>query len=155
MLMAQRSVSCRMNASNRRGGDRPPRLPIRTRAVRARFCLRRIEDEGQPCGDDRRGMAIIDCMDIDASGFGFETPLPITGAAAQMHDRVTALALHGARAPHRRGREQETACRPLGRNSSAGHKAASMANHASTRTTQLYDRRSDEVTLDEVERVGI
>jgi site-specific recombinase XerD len=34
-------------------------------------------------------------------------------------------------------------------------KAASMANHASTRTTQLYDRRSDEVTLDEVARVGI
>ena len=34
-------------------------------------------------------------------------------------------------------------------------KAAAMANHASTRTTQLYDRRSDEVTLDEVERVVI
>ena len=34
-------------------------------------------------------------------------------------------------------------------------KAANIANHASTRTTQLYDRRSDEVTLDEVERVGI
>ena len=34
-------------------------------------------------------------------------------------------------------------------------KAASMANHASTRTTQLYDWRSDEVTLDEVERAGI
>jgi len=34
-------------------------------------------------------------------------------------------------------------------------KAAGMANHSSTRTTQLYDRRSDEVTLDEVERVGI
>ena len=30
-----------------------------------------------------------------------------------------------------------------------------MANHASTRTTQLYDRRSDTVTLDEVERVII
>jgi len=30
-----------------------------------------------------------------------------------------------------------------------------MANHASTDTTQLYDRRSDEVTLDEVERVAI
>ena len=26
-----------------------------------------------------------------------------------------------------------------------------MANHASTRTTQLYDRRSDEMSLDEVE----
>lgn len=34
-------------------------------------------------------------------------------------------------------------------------RAAAMANHASTRTTQLYDRRADEVTLDEVERVLI
>lgn len=32
-------------------------------------------------------------------------------------------------------------------------KAAAMANHISTRTTQLYHRRSDEVTLDEIERV--
>jgi hypothetical protein len=28
-----------------------------------------------------------------------------------------------------------------------------MGNHASTRTTQLYDRRAEEVTLDEVERI--
>ncbi len=34
-------------------------------------------------------------------------------------------------------------------------KAAAMANHASTRTTQLYDRRRDELTLDEVEHVVI
>jgi integrase len=34
-------------------------------------------------------------------------------------------------------------------------KARAMANHASTRTTQLYDRRPDDVTLDEVERVLI
>lgn len=34
-------------------------------------------------------------------------------------------------------------------------KAAHMANRASTKTTQLYDRRSDEVTLDEVERILI
>ena len=34
-------------------------------------------------------------------------------------------------------------------------KAAAMANHASTRTTQLYDRRREEFTLDEVERIGI
>jgi site-specific recombinase XerD len=32
-------------------------------------------------------------------------------------------------------------------------KAAQMANHASTRTTQLYDRRAEDVTLDEVERI--
>ena len=34
-------------------------------------------------------------------------------------------------------------------------KAAAMANHASTRTTQLYDRRREEMSLDEVERIGI
>ncbi|MFT8948268.1 MAG: tyrosine-type recombinase/integrase [Acetobacter aceti] len=33
--------------------------------------------------------------------------------------------------------------------------AAAMANHASTRTTQLYDRRRDEISLDEVERVKL
>jgi site-specific recombinase XerD len=33
--------------------------------------------------------------------------------------------------------------------------AAAMANHASTRTTQLYDRRCNEVSLDEVERISI
>jgi integrase/recombinase XerD len=30
-----------------------------------------------------------------------------------------------------------------------------IANHASARTTQLYDRRNDEVSLDEVERILI
>jgi hypothetical protein len=34
-------------------------------------------------------------------------------------------------------------------------KAAAMANQASTRTTQLYDRRRDEVGLDEAERIVI
>ena len=34
-------------------------------------------------------------------------------------------------------------------------KPAAMANHASTRTTQLYDRRRDELNLDEVERIAI
>ncbi len=33
--------------------------------------------------------------------------------------------------------------------------AAAMANHSSTRTTQLYDRRRDEISLAEVERVRI
>ena len=30
-----------------------------------------------------------------------------------------------------------------------------IAHHASTRTTQLYGRRNDEVSLDEVERILI
>lgn len=33
--------------------------------------------------------------------------------------------------------------------------AQQMANHESARTTGLYDRRNDEVSLDEVERIGI
>jgi len=33
--------------------------------------------------------------------------------------------------------------------------AQQMAAHESARTTGLYDRRSDEVSLDEVERIGI
>jgi len=34
-------------------------------------------------------------------------------------------------------------------------KTASVANDASTRATQLYDRRRDEISLDEVECIGI
>jgi hypothetical protein len=34
-------------------------------------------------------------------------------------------------------------------------KAAHMANHASTRTTQLYDRRREELSLDEVEKIRV
>jgi integrase len=30
-----------------------------------------------------------------------------------------------------------------------------IANHASPRTTKLYDRRSDEISLDEVEKIAI
>lgn len=33
--------------------------------------------------------------------------------------------------------------------------AAAMANHVSTRTTQLYDRRREEISLDEVERIQV
>jgi len=34
-------------------------------------------------------------------------------------------------------------------------KAANIANHSSTRTTQLYDRRDDDVSLNEIERILI
>lgn len=34
-------------------------------------------------------------------------------------------------------------------------RAAHMANHASTRTTQLYDRRPDDITLEEIERIRL
>ena len=41
------------------------------------------------------------------------------------------------------------------RNDGQLDKAAQMAAHASTRTTQLYDRRHDQVSLDEVERIRL
>ena len=34
-------------------------------------------------------------------------------------------------------------------------KAQAMANHESSRTTKLYDRRSESLSLDEVERISI
>lgn len=33
--------------------------------------------------------------------------------------------------------------------------AARLANHSSTRTTQLYDRRREEISLDEIERIRL
>ena len=41
------------------------------------------------------------------------------------------------------------------KNGGTQEKAAQMANHASTRTTQLYDRRHEELSLDEVERIRV
>ena len=41
------------------------------------------------------------------------------------------------------------------RNGGTLENAATMANHASTRATQLYDRRRDEISLDEVERIRV
>ena len=38
-------------------------------------------------------------------------------------------------------------------NNGSLEKAQMMAAHESPRTTKLYDRREDEVTLDEVERI--
>jgi hypothetical protein len=43
----------------------------------------------------------------------------------------------------------------LSQNGGPLEKAATMAHHAPTRTTQLYDRRSNDVSLDEVERILI
>jgi integrase len=80
------------------------------------------------------------------------TPLPSVNAYAMIQRRAadagiaTKIGNHSFRA---------TGITAYLKNGGTLEKAASMANHASTRTTQLYDRRADEVTLDEVERVGI
>ena len=81
-----------------------------------------------------------------------DTPLPQANAfqmvrrRAAAADIATAIGNHSFRA---------TGITAYLKNGGTLEKAAMMANHASTRTTQLYDRRNDEVSLDEVERVLI
>lgn len=80
------------------------------------------------------------------------TPLPQANAWAMIERRrlaagiATRIGNHSFRA---------TGITAYLKNGGTLEKAAAMANHASTRTTQLYDRRHDEVTLDEIERVTI
>ena len=59
---------------------------------------------------------------------------------------------------HHQGRQSHVRATGITADLKAGgtlERAAAMANHASTHTTQLYDRRAEDVTLDEVERIGI
>ena len=58
----------------------------------------------------------------------------------------TAIGIHSFRA---------TGITTYFKNGGTLERAATMANHVSIRTTQLYDRRHDEITLDEVEKVLI
>jgi site-specific recombinase XerD len=81
-----------------------------------------------------------------------ETPLPqanaylMIGRRAASADIGTKIGNHTFRA---------TGITAYLKNGGTLEKAAAMANHASTRTTQLYDRRGDETSLDDVELVVI
>ena len=80
------------------------------------------------------------------------TPLPQANAYAMIGRRAfaagiaTKLGNHSFRA---------TGITAYLKNGGTLEKAAQMANHASTRTTQLYDRRREELSLDEVERIRV
>jgi len=80
------------------------------------------------------------------------TPLPQANAYAMIQRRTTAAGI-GTKVGNHSFRA--TGITAYLKNGGTLEKAAVMANHASTRTTQLYDRRTDEVTLDEVERIGV
>jgi integrase/recombinase XerC len=80
------------------------------------------------------------------------TPLPQASAFQMVRRRAAAAGIETAIGNHS---FRATGITAYLKNGGTLEKAAAMANHASTRTTQLYDRRSDEVTLDEVERVLI
>lgn len=80
------------------------------------------------------------------------TPLPQASAYQMVRRRAAAAGIATAIGNHS---FRATGITAYLRNGGTLERAAAMANHASTRTTQLYDRRPDEVTLDEVERVLI
>ena len=79
-------------------------------------------------------------------------PLPQANAYAMIQRRAKAAGITTQVGNHT---FRATGVTAYLKNGGTLEKAAQMANHASTRTTQLYDRRAEEVTLDEVERVMI
>ena len=81
-----------------------------------------------------------------------QTPLPQASAYQMVRRRAAAAGIMTAIGNHS---FRATGITAYLKNGGTLERAAVMANHASTRTTQLYDRRSDDVTLDEVERVMI
>ena len=81
-----------------------------------------------------------------------DTPLPQANAFQMVRRRAVAAEIATAIGNHS---FRATGITAYLKNGGTLERAATMANHASTRTTQLYDRRPDDVTLDEVERVSI
>ena len=80
------------------------------------------------------------------------TPLPQANAYAMVQRRATAAGIGTKIGNHS---FRATGITAYLKNSGTLENAAAMANHASTRTTQLYDRRRDEISLDEVERIRV
>jgi integrase/recombinase XerC len=80
------------------------------------------------------------------------TVLPQANSYAMIRRRAAAVGIETKLGDHS---FRATGITAYLKNGGTLERAAAMANHASTRTTQLYDRRRDEVTLDEVERIAI
>jgi site-specific recombinase XerD len=80
------------------------------------------------------------------------TPLPQANAHAMIGRRASAAGIETKIGNHT---FRATGITAYLKNGGTLENAAAMANHASTRTTQLYDRRREEISLDEIERVRI
>ncbi|WP_176137939.1 tyrosine-type recombinase/integrase [Paraburkholderia atlantica] len=80
------------------------------------------------------------------------TPLPQANAYAMVRRRALAAGIGTKIGNHT---FRATGITAYLSNGGTLENAAAMANHASTRTTQLYDRRRDNVSLDEIERIRL
>jgi site-specific recombinase XerD len=86
------------------------------------------------------------------TGLLTRTPLPQANAYAMIGRRAAAAGIATKLGNHS---FRATGITTYLKNGGTLEKAAQMANHASTRTTQLYDRRREELSLDEVERIRV
>jgi site-specific recombinase XerD len=86
------------------------------------------------------------------TGLLTRTPLPQRNAYAMVGRRAAAAGIATRLGNHS---FRATGITAYLKNGGTLEKAAQMANHASTRTTQLYDRRREELSLDEVERIRV
>jgi integrase len=135
------------------------------RRLWVRLCEKGGKAHAMPCHHNLETYltAYIEGAGIDPKGALFRTigrgtglltrtPLPQANAYAMIGRRaaaagiVTKLGNHSFRA---------TGITAYLKNGGTLEKAAQMAHHASTRTTQLYDRRREELSLDEVERIRV
>ena len=86
------------------------------------------------------------------TGILTRTPLPQANAYMMIGRRAAAAGIATKLGNHS---FRATGITAYLKNGGTLEKAAQMANHASTRTTQLYDRRREELSLDEVERIRV
>jgi site-specific recombinase XerD len=86
------------------------------------------------------------------TGLLTRTPLPRANAYAMIGRRAAAAGIATYLGNHS---FRATGITAYLKNGGMLEKAAQMANHASTRTTQLYDRRREELSFDEVELIRV
>jgi site-specific recombinase XerD len=106
--------------------------------------------EGADLADDPKGPLFRTIG--RGTGLLTRTPLPQANAYMMIRRRAAAAGIATKLGNHS---FRATGITAYLKNGGTLEKAAQMANHASTRTTQLYDRRREELSLDEVERIRV
>jgi site-specific recombinase XerD len=107
--------------------------------------------EGAGLAEDPKG-PLFRTIGRDKGRLLTRTPLPQANAYAMIGRRAAAAGIATKLGNHS---FRATGITAYLKNGGTLEKAAQMANHASTRTTQLYDRRREELSLDEVERIRV
>jgi integrase len=131
------------------------RLPEKGGERRAMPCHHNLESylrayiDGAGLAGDPKALLFQSC---GRAGRLAGNPLPQANAYAMIQRRARAAGIATRVGNHTL---RATGVAAYLKNGGTLEKAAAMANHASTRTTQLYHRRTEDVTPDDVERTPI